>query len=353
LFLIIFGLYFVQSNIVVPKDLRLIEVEGKRFWIHKDQKEKYIRPGELINFMDVTETIELEKGPVPTIEQDLPQKPTQQTTVKPLVQVIEQQSFERLMAVDRHLSSYPTRHATSDSGVQAVNWIKGEYEKVIQALPDSRRQLFSVKLFPHTGWKQPSLIVTMKGRTSEIVILGGHIDSTASGGVAPGADDDASGSTSVLECFRIIAQSSFVPTKSLEFHAYAAEEMGLLGSRAMASKYKTDGVKVFGMMQLDMTGYGNSKIGLITNGVDGPLTAFVRLLINEYGKNGFVDRTLFGGTSDHASWRSAGYRACFPFEQTTNPNIHTARDTIDKLNFRNGLEYVKLGVAFLIELSHN
>jgi len=70
-------------------------------------------------------------------------------------------------------------------------------------------------------------------------------------------------------------------------------------------------------------------------------------------KNGFVDRTLSGGTSDHASWRSAGYRACFPFEQTTNPNIHTARDTIDKLDFRNGLEYVKLGVAFLIELSHN
>jgi leucyl aminopeptidase len=79
-------------------------------------------------------------------------------------------------------------------------------------------------------------------------------------------------------------------------------------------------------------------------------------LITEYGRNGatgFINRTLFGGTSDHASWRAAGYRACFPFEAQTNPNIHTARDTIDKLNFKNAVEYVKLGVSFAVELSHN
>jgi len=333
--------------------VRLIEVNGKRFWVHKDNLDRYQpKAGELINFTDVTETPDLEKGEIPKL-QDLPQKPTQQTTVKPLVQAIEQQSFEKLVAVDRHLSSYNSRHANTDGGVQAVNWIKGEYEKIVNSLPQGRKELFTVKLFPHSSWRQPSLIVTMKGKVSDFVILGGHIDSTASGGVAPGADDDASGSSSVLECFRIIAQSNYVPTKTLEFHAYAAEEMGLLGSRAIANKYKADGAKVFGMMQLDMTGYGNAKIGLITNGVDPQLTAFVRLLITEYGKNGFVDRTLFGGTSDHASWRSAGYRACFPFEQTTNPNIHTARDTLDKLDFRNGIEYVKLGVAFAIELSHN
>jgi Zn-dependent M28 family amino/carboxypeptidase len=41
--------------------------------------------------------------------------------------------------------------------------------------------------------------------TVRIVVLGGHIDSIASGGAtgrAPGADDDASGSSTVLEVFR-------------------------------------------------------------------------------------------------------------------------------------------------------
>jgi bacterial leucyl aminopeptidase len=102
-----------------------------------------------------------------------------------------------------------------------------------------------------------------------------------------------------------------------------------------------------------MTGFGNSNVGVITNGVNAEITEFSRKLITEYLKIKFVNRTLFGGTSDHASWISAGYKACFPFEAQTNPNIHTARDTIDKLNMKNAIEWVKLGVSFVIELSHN
>jgi bacterial leucyl aminopeptidase len=158
-----------------------------------------------------------------------------------------------------------------------------------------------------------------------------------------------------LEAFTILAKySDYVPKKTIEWHVYAAEELGLLGSREIANEYKSNGAKVFAMMQLDMTGYNPSqinKIGLVTNGVDPNLNVFIRKLVNEYLKIGFVDRTLFGGSSDHASWRSAGYSACFPFEARTNPHIHTARDTIDKLDFKNGIEWVKLGVSFLVELS--
>jgi len=334
--------------------LRLLQVDGKRFWVHPDQMSKYqAKEGGLVSFMDVTDTPDLEKGASDLVHQDFPDRPTQQATVRPLVQRIDSESQGRLESVDRHLSAYRTRYATSDEGVQAVNWIKGQYEAIINSLPPARRELFSVALFPHTAWKQPSLIVKMRGTTDDIVILGGHIDSTASGGVAPGADDDASGSSSVLETFRIIATSSFVPKKGVEWHAYAAEEMGLLGSRQIAQQYRSRTAKVYAMMQLDMTGFGNAKIGVITNGVNAALTAFSRKLITEYGKNGYVDRTLFGGSSDHASWQSAGYRACFPFEQQTNPNIHTIRDTIDKLNFNNGLEYVRLAAAYIVELAHN
>jgi hypothetical protein len=45
-----------------------------------------------------------------------------------------------------------------------------------------------------------------------VVILGGHIDSIASGGAtgrAPGADDDASGSSTVLEVFRSVSAAGF------------------------------------------------------------------------------------------------------------------------------------------------
>lgn len=288
-------------------NLRLIELpEGKRIWVHKDTLSKYFpKEGQLINFVDVTETQDLEKGEVAKIE--IPEKPTQQATIKPMLEKIEVHSEEHIKKVTTHLSSYRTRSANSDTGVQAVEWLRQEYQKRIDTLTPERKALFSVRVYAHSSWKQPSLIVTMKGKTDEIVILGGHIDSTASGGVAPGADDDGIGSASVLEAFTIIAKySNYVPTKTVEFHAYAAEEMGLLGSRAIASEYQRGKKKVFGMMQLDMTGYNprnTNKIGVITNGVDAGLTEFSRKLITEYGKIGFINRTLFGGTSDHASWR--------------------------------------------------
>jgi leucyl aminopeptidase len=48
---------------------------------------------------------------------------------------------------------------------------------------------------------------------------------------APGADDDGSGSITILEAFRGLVEMGFKPKdKVVEFHWYAAEEAGLLGS---------------------------------------------------------------------------------------------------------------------------
>jgi leucyl aminopeptidase len=156
-----------------------------------------------------------------------------------------------------------------------------------------------------------------------------------------------------LEVFRIIANSNLVPKRTIQFHAYAAEEMGLLGSRDISNKYKQTNVKVYGMMQLDMTAYNprQSKIAIVTTSTSSLLNTFVRKLVAEYCKVPSVDRTLFGGTSDHASWTRNGYHAVFPFEVDMNPHIHTSRDTIDKLDLKFATEYVKLGIAFVVEMS--
>eukprot|EP01080_Neovahlkampfia_damariscottae_P008129 gene8129-12589_t len=352
---------FVLSETKIPQNFRLLKVDNEEILIHKDRVSEYeAKEGKLVNFVDTTFTQDLEKPNPEVVEfakkSTFPDEPTQKKVVKKMIKKIDSgHSFDHVTKVVKHLQSYKTRHARSTTGVEAVEWIKAEYEKRIAAIEDKdRRKLFSVRVVKHTNWLQPSLVITMKGKTDEIVILGGHIDSTASGGVAPGADDDASGSSSVLEAFTIIAKySKYVPKKTIEFHVYAAEEMGLLGSREIAREYKARSAKVYAMMQLDMTGYNPNinKIGLITNGVDANLNIFIRKLIDTYLKIGYVNRTLFGGSSDHASWRAAGYAACFPFEARTNPNIHTSRDTIDKLDFKNGIEWVKLGVSFLVELS--
>jgi len=356
LLLIISLFVFIFTNQTQNPKLRLIEfTNGTRVWVHQDTLSKYVPTG-LINYADVTETPDLEKGEVEKVL--FPDRVTQQATIRPmLIKIDSGHSEDHVRSVTTHLSTYRTRHAQTATGVEAVQWLKAEYEKRINQLTPERKALFTVRVFQHSGWLQPSLIVTMKGKTDQIVILGGHIDSTASGGIAPGADDDASGSASVLEAFTIIAvYSNYVPTKTVEFHAYAAEEMGLLGSRAIVQEYKNQNKRVYGMCQLDMDGYNpnnSNRIGVITNGVNAALTEFSRKLITAYCRIPFINRTLFGGSSDHASWISGGYAAIFPFEAVTNPHIHTIRDTVDKLDFKNAIEWVKLGVSFIVELSHD
>eukprot|EP01080_Neovahlkampfia_damariscottae_P004289 gene4289-7645_t len=335
---------------------RLIQfTDGRKLWLSIDTVKELqkLKPGKLLNFMDITFTEKFE-GKIPKSD-PLPEKPTQQNIVKPLLEKVDKNSEEKLRKTIEHLQKYPTRSALTSTGQQAAYWIRDQYINVISKLPVDRQRLFSVQLYNHTLWKQPSVIVTMNGKTKKTVILGGHMDSTAGFfSDAPGADDDATGSGSVLEAFRIIAKSDYVPTKTIEFHGYAAEELGLLGSLALARYYRSNNRDIYGMMQLDMTGYNlnsKNKIGIVTNGVTKELTEFSRKLVTEYCKIGYEDTTLNGGTSDHAAWILAGYRACFPFEAVVNPHIHTENDLIEKLDIKNAIEWIKLGISFVIEMS--
>lgn len=67
---------------------------------------------------------------------------------------------------------------------------------------------------------------------------------------APGADDDCSGTVSILEAFRVLAEAGFTPKDGpVEFHWYAAEEAGLLGSQDIARYKKEQGARIGAMME--------------------------------------------------------------------------------------------------------
>ena len=56
----------------------------------------------------------------------------------------------------------------------------------------------------------------------------------------------------MIETFRALVDSGFKPSTPLEFHWYAGEEGGLLGSQAVATSYKNAGAQVKAMIQFDM-----------------------------------------------------------------------------------------------------
>lgn len=110
-------------------------------------------------------------------------------------------------------------------------------------------------------------------------------------GRAPGADDDGSGVMTILEAFRVLLTDSRILSNSqentIEFHFYAAEEGGLLGSQDIFKSYQSKARNVVAFLQQDMTGYTKASLGagkkeniaLLTDYTEKSLTSYVKKVI--------------------------------------------------------------------------
>jgi leucyl aminopeptidase len=255
-------------------------------------------------------------------------------------------------------TNWTTRRYNVQSGADAATWLKNQWTTLANGRTD-----VSVALFTHS-WLQPSVVATIQGTTlpNEVVVLGGHLDSinsSSSTGAAPGADDDASGVSSVTEIFRVAMANGYKPARTVKFIAYAAEEVGLYGSTDIANWHKNNGVNVVGVMQLDMTNYKGSSydFGMVTDNTNATLNNFTISLMSTYlPGTTYTNITCGYACSDHAPWNSAGFPATMPFEatmSTDNPNIHTANDTLSVTsgNANNSVKFAKLGAAFMGEVA--
>jgi len=160
-----------------------------------------------------------------------------------------------------------------------------------------------------------------------------------------------------LEVFRVLSNAKFTPSRTIEFHAYAAEEGGLLGSQDIASSYSSRSVPVASMMMLDQAAYLNPSaqlIGILTDYTDPELTEFLRKLVKEYSDLPQGDTRCGYACTDMASWHKYGYAACHEAESLlpyTSPNSHTTADTLDKLSLSHCIQLTRVALGYVVELS--
>jgi leucyl aminopeptidase len=281
-----------------------------------------------------------------------------QAEVNPLLSQVQESNIRSTIV---HLSTdYKNRYYNTTGGISASDQLLASWK----ALAGSRTDV-TVSQFKHPSWPQKSVILEIKGTTNpgKIVVVGGHLDSTIGwtneNSIAPGADDDASGIASLQEAMRVLLSSGYKPKRTIQFMAYAAEEVGLKGSAEIATDYKNKGKKVVGVMQLDMTNYkgtSNSDITLMTDYTNAAQNKFLKDLVAAYQPTLKVTEDRCGyACSDHASWTNKGYVASMPAEalyDDTNPNLHTANDTISQSgnNANHALKFAKLALSFAVEL---
>jgi leucyl aminopeptidase len=253
------------------------------------------------------------------------------------------------------LSAMPNRYYRSDSGAAASVWLRDRWRSL------TARTDVTVELVDH-GYPQKSVIMTIPGTTrpGDVVVIGGHLDSIAfdaSWRAAPGADDDASGIATVTEVARALLASDYRPARTIQFMAYAAEEVGLRGSQLIVRDYKRRGLHVVGALQLDMTNYQGSDrdIWLMKDFTSAPQNAFLIALLDTYvGATWGLDACGYA-CSDHAAWYRAGVPASMPFESRMrdhNQAIHTRGDTLETsdANAAHALKFARLAAAYAIEL---
>ena len=282
-----------------------------------------------------------------------------QANVIPLLAAAQEPQVRQVIT---DLSAFPNRRYNQPSGTESATWIKNKWTALAQGRSDITVEFFT---HPTATSPQPSVIMTIQGTTSpsEIVVLGGHQDSINSSGptaTAPGADDDASGIASLTETIRVLVEKNFRPEKTVQFMAYAAEEVGLRGSNAIATQYRNQNVNVIGMMQLDMTNFKGTTgldIVIFTDRTNAEQNQFVRDLVTTYQPTLLLGNSTCGyGCSDHASWTTKGYPASFPHEatfSTSNNKIHTAQDTLAQSNNNadHALKFTKLALSYVGELA--
>jgi leucyl aminopeptidase len=256
-------------------------------------------------------------------------------------------------AVVTELSAMPTRHHGSETGRGVAEIMAQKYA----ALANGRQDV-TISKYAHSGTGQDSLVVRIEGQdkalSSEVIVLGSHIDSISWMGSAPGADDNASGTATNLEIFRILMEQNIQLKRTLEIHGYAAEEIGLVGSAEIASDYRDRNINVVAMVQHDMNLWKASgaedKIYFVTSNTENGFNGLLNSLAQHYSGLPTQSAALRGGSSDHASWTREGFAAAFPFENPSryNNNIHTPNDTIANSGaFDQAAGFVKLGLGYI------
>lgn len=343
----------------------LIETEpGKTQWVTEDQKWELKREG--VNFMDIS--AERHTWPHVVTPQNVvayPAKPAYNATVKKLAKSLEKQNMRTHLET---FTAFHTRYYKSDYGVESAKWLMGQVNDTL-AEAGALDHGASVDMFPHP-WGQFSIIARLPGKSNKTVVVGAHQDSInlflPSFLAAPGADDDGSGTVTILEALRVLLRDRDIvagkASNTVEFHWYSAEEGGLLGSQAIFSHYHQVGRDVRAMLQQDMTGYVHNtlaagepeSVGVITDFVDTALTEFIKSTVEEYCDIPYVLTKCGYACSDHASASKYGYPSAFVIESDfkySDKKIHTTDDKLEYLSFDHMLQHAKMTLGYAYELA--
>ena len=265
-----------------------------------------------------------------------------------VVDYTAQLSGEKPTVIDGQPYTITTRHTSSGTPIQKATQFVGEHLAGLG---------YAIEYQQWWDATNPNVIGERTGQTTpgDIFLIGGHLDDMPSSGVAPGADDNASGSVGALIMADIASEYEWGCT--LRFVFWTGEEQGMEGSDAYASRAKSRGENIRGYLNLDMISY-NSTDPRVLNlfarstvpGSEEIADLFVDV-VSTYGLDlvpvKYVN-DFAGDYSDNSSFWRQGYPAILAIEDDHgdfNPAYHTSDDRLPLADLDYYTEFVKAAVG--------
>lgn len=197
----------------------------------------------------------------------------------------------------------------------------------------------------------PNVLAWIPGSDPELrheyIVIGAHLDHLGyQGGIMyPGADDNGSGSTAILNIAKAMSENPVKPKRSVLFTWFAAEEVGLVGSAYYCDNPLLPFDDMVCMLNIDMVGrneekpqepatenedslhlVGSKKGDLALHDVIEKANSHVNLAF-EYDEEGVF------GRSDQANYYKNGISVAFLFGGF-HPDYHQPSDKPEKINYK-------------------
>jgi carboxypeptidase Q len=167
---------------------------------------------------------------------------------------------------------------------------------------------------------------------SEIVMLGAHLDSWHTG---VGATDNADGAAVVMEAMRILKATGLQPRRTIRVALWAAEEEGLLGSRAWVRQHLPDtGPRDKVSLYLNIDPGKGPIYGWYMENNDEARPIFDAWMAPFADLGGLKNVRQGIGNTDHLSFIAAGVPGFNPIQDYTDYDVrehHTNADTPERI----------------------
>ena len=278
-------------------------------------------------------------------------------TVREIVSRVE---ASRLGADVDHLASYGTRHTHSKQINEAGAWIHARFRSLGYQVEYHEFEL--------NGKTCKNVVASRRGTTEPEtwLVLGAHYDSRAKnigdpGAKAPGADDNASGTSGLLELARVLSE---VETAcSIRLIAFSGEEQGLKGSTAYARKAAAEKLKIRLMVNMDMIGHPTDpeRLEVVVENDSGnrrpendaPSLAFAERM--RKAAAAFTGLKTTPGplyASDYMPFEAEGFPCVGVFDGADKkPFYHTDEDAPEIVDAQYAAEVVRMVLATTLEIA--